>query len=602
MAFKDLFDGDARSKADLRQEIALRDEEIAKLGQTLSQVRASAAAEKSRAVEVALRSKTDQAQTEDHSLRAEIRSLQIRLTTKEETVVSLRKQIKQNEHRLSDRESQNAALRKQLVELEALISAQEARIASINQPISKEAAKPELIGAEQNSETSNPLTSEKHGSKPPTGTITLGQNDVSRQNAIGIEKSYQKTIATLEQQIIDYSQQTAEYESKIKQLEELYAKERTLRREKECATDNIRFNYEKLKQTVSNNEFFKNKYDQLRTNSIARSEHKQICDQLRKDFRAEGKKHEKAQNKLATLEAALKTTKDEVTRLRSVLKSYEKSRNTEVSTSKFESPFLHPRVLSWLLKDVDISDTPDIPNGWLGYSGEKPWSEVQFYESIKGCGFEFWNLPDSDLVHLILGHKNWSETKLLEQIDVLDGGHLRIYSQEMFIAKLITGRDPFDAGDDELLYAFAENHAALTYLIGLSKPWPEICFSHDDDEEVEYHSDEDFQVSASPMSLMGYHVGASSPLTTSERRKVLTKIFEQMHLEFSEDSNPPYVKKWGRGASAQRLYRMAVHIKWLVETQGKDYRKTQARDEWISDLDWLRKTYYARVMHIFAWP
>jgi hypothetical protein len=170
---------------------------------------------------------------------------------------------------------------------------------------------------------------------------------------------------------------------------------------------------------------------------------------------------------------------------------------------------------------------------------------------------------------------------------------------------LLTGRDPFDAGDDELLYAFAEGHAALTYLIGLSKPWPKICIDHDDDDEdegVEYPDDEDLKVTASPMALMGYHVGVSSTLTINERRKVLTKIFERTHLEFSEDSNPAYVKKWGRGSSAQRLYRMAVHIKWLIETQGKDYRKTQAHDEWVSDLDWLRRTYHARMMHIFSWP
>jgi hypothetical protein len=215
--------------------------------------------------------------------------------------------------------------------------------------------------------------------------------------------------------------------------------------------------------------------------------------------------------------------------------------------------------------------------------------------------YKFYELPDRDLEHIIVGRRGWSKSELLAQIEERDGGPLRIYSQEMFCGMLATGRDPFDEDDSTLLEAFAEDHPALQFLMSLPEPWPEVR-SEDSGEVVEI-GNADFGVSESPLHLLGYRVGSTSPLTASQRRNVLTECFESPQLAFSSDSDKEYKAKWGRPRSAQRLYRMAVHIKSLADGRvGKDPRKPQSRADWKSDLNWLREKYYSIYKTRFAWP
>jgi hypothetical protein len=48
---------------------------------------------------------------------------------------------------------------------------------------------------------------------------------------------------------------------------------------------------------------------------------------------------------------------------------------------------------------------------------------------------------------------------------------------------------------------------------------------------------------------------------------------------------------------------MANHIKYIVEgPNGIDYRKSVAREDWIKDLAWLKRTYFCKVVHTFVWP
>jgi hypothetical protein len=106
-----------------------------------------------------------------------------------------------------------------------------------------------------------------------------------------------------------------------------------------------------------------------------------------------------------------------------------------------------------------------------------------------------------------------------------------------------------------------------------------------------------------PMSLMGYRVGITSPHSEEERRAILDELFGSRNLPFDDDASPIYRSTWGPPKSAQRLYRMAIHIKFLVDSPvGNDHRNLVAREDWLNDLTWLKKTYFDCIAHAFKWP
>ena len=263
----------------------------------------------------------------------------------------------------------------------------------------------------------------------------------------------------------------------------------------------------------------------------------------------------------------------------------------EALSEEFEetkSAFLHPTVLSWLIKDGDYENA-NINNGWVGLSGSGPWEQASYKSSLKELGYTFYPLSDDDHQCIIVGRVGWSATELRNLIDAHQGQSLRIYSQEMFLTKLATGRDPFDEGDIELLEAFAEDHPALQFLMALPDPWPDISDSLADDvvvvEPGSYGG-----VSQSPLNILDYHAGRTANQSASMRRSIIVQCFESRHLPFSDDSSDEYKEQWGRSRSAQRLYRIALHLKILADGQGKVPSKHQARLDWISDSCVFRRT------------
>ena len=236
----------------------------------------------------------------------------------------------------------------------------------------------------------------------------------------------------------------------------------------------------------------------------------------------------------------------------------------------------------------------------LGWTGEGPYENPVFDRLISDFGVDQYGLPHESISHVVVGREGWSEEDLIEQIEIRQGEPLRIYSQEMVVAAAITGRDPFDSNDEELLLAFAKGHPALEFLLRLPEPWPTVC--NVESRSVDFVGADDYGVTETPLHRLGYHVGATSRITESQRRELLTECFTTNSLKFTDSSSEDYRHKWGRGGSAQRLYRMAVHIKWLAEGQGTDPRKPQARLDWVNDLEWLRKTFYEPRKGRFSWP
>ena len=332
----------------------------------------------------------------------------------------------------------------------------------------------------------------------------------------------------------------------------------------------------------------------LKRSSISLEDHHKECQKLKNIANSQKDLAESYKKQFEKTCLALRDANTLVERQRQALVSHQRQPKSAVPGA---TSFSNPTVLRWLV-DSGVPQAASVPFGWLGRVGEGPWADSLLAGTLEEIGYKFWVVPDSDLRHLIVGRKGWSKEELLSQIDAIDSEPLRIYSQEMFVAKLMTGHDPFDSEDRELLLAFAEGHPALEYLLELDVPWPEVC---DGEGDITPLTPEDW-VERSPLHLLGYHVGTTSQLTERQRRELLKKCFEAKKLEFTDESSEEYQRRWGRGGSAQRLYRMAVHIKWLADGQGKDFRKPKARLDWINDLEWLRKNFYHSMKRRFEWP
>ncbi len=262
--------------------------------------------------------------------------------------------------------------------------------------------------------------------------------------------------------------------------------------------------------------------------------------------------------------------------------------------------FTDSRVLSWIFSEA----TPGacgVENGYLSFMGDGPWEGRVLGGLMVAQSFSLWEVPDADVLHLVVGTAGWSPTSLGEQIAATEGEILRIYSQEMWFAFLATGRDPFATGDVELLLAFAKGHPALEYLMAADCKWPEISIRAPG--TVTHPPPGELGVLESPMHMLDYRVGVSSPHDEQTRRAILSRCFGATNLPFGDDCSPSYRAGWGTAKSAQRLYRMALHIKVLVEgPNGKDARRPQASVDWVSDLNWLKQTYFKRTLHRFKWP
>jgi len=254
-------------------------------------------------------------------------------------------------------------------------------------------------------------------------------------------------------------------------------------------------------------------------------------------------------------------------------------------------------LLNWLLQDA-TRQAIGLKGKALGWSGSGPFADEVLDPALTELGFNLVNLAHETISHVVVGRTGWSQGDLLEQIDARQGKTLRVYSQEMLVAALLTGIDPLDSQDDELLYAFKAGHPAREFLAGEAFRWPAVTVP--DTSTVASLSAGDLGVPESPLHLLGYKVGATSPLEARDRRDLLRLAFED-ELPFVESKS--YMSRWGTRRSHQRLWRIATHIAHLINGPvGRDFRKPQARRDWISDLHWLKTVFYKPRRFRFTWP
>lgn len=229
----------------------------------------------------------------------------------------------------------------------------------------------------------------------------------------------------------------------------------------------------------------------------------------------------------------------------------------------------------------------DLPKD-VAVHGEGPWPDAEFVELLSDLGFNVWEAgPHDDVALLIVGRSNWDANILEQQIGAREKKSLKIFTQELLVATLTCGCDPFDEMDTEtgreILELFGKDHPVIEYLRGLEFPWPEFNSLEESVSSGEWGS-----VQESPLLKMGYHVGITHGLPLDQRRTILERAFSGQ-LPFVESND--YMDEWGDPCTRRRLRRMAWHLALLVQTNSRPPSKAHAVTDWKRDLKWLREKY-----------
>lgn len=232
---------------------------------------------------------------------------------------------------------------------------------------------------------------------------------------------------------------------------------------------------------------------------------------------------------------------------------------------------------------------------FLATSGNGPWAEKEFDDFLMDYGFDLYQMPDADIDGLVLGVDGWDEDFLSEQIYDRDTNNLKVYTQELFVLGMIVGMDPYEFLEQEAIDEVGNTHPAIQFILNrdFHWPWPTEVTLKNLDEEV--FPDFDW-ASESVLKMMGYSARAAGPDDAS-RREILRRAFVQ-DLPFDAVTTEQR-SKWGAKLSATRLFAISNFIGWLISFQGND--KPAARSKWISDLDWLKRSFYQKTMK-FSWP
>jgi len=225
--------------------------------------------------------------------------------------------------------------------------------------------------------------------------------------------------------------------------------------------------------------------------------------------------------------------------------------------------------------------------------GSGPFPENDFDDYLKSLGITPYV---NGCPWIIVGREGWTEEQLNELIDNADLDEVRVFSQELFMAGILTTHDPF-ALPLEILMKFAEGHPALEYLIEAGFEWPVIMDEEDFGEPVYLRGSYE-RVEESPLYRMGYQVGVTNGLSKPRRKSLLKSAYEGAIPDVEDDD---YMEEWGRPRQSKRLWRIAHHIAWLIRSRKSIPSMHYAVRDWQDDLDWLQEEFYTNRMR-FTWP
>ncbi len=253
-------------------------------------------------------------------------------------------------------------------------------------------------------------------------------------------------------------------------------------------------------------------------------------------------------------------------------------------------------LVKYLCRDFVLNDSR-LPID-VAILGEGPWSTHEMVQLLEDLGFKVWEAgPHNDIELLIVGRKNWNENILEQQICAREGEALKIFTQELLVAALTCGRDPFDeidnATNQNILELFGNGHPAIEYLRGMEFPWPEFNLSEEGAGGGEWDS-----VEETPLLKLGYHAGRTRSLSLTTRHGLLAEAFSG-ELPFAESDE--YMDEWGAPGTRKRLRRIAWHLAFLIRNRRGNPSQKYAVEDWEMDLEWLRGKYYKSIMR-FSWP
>jgi hypothetical protein len=236
--------------------------------------------------------------------------------------------------------------------------------------------------------------------------------------------------------------------------------------------------------------------------------------------------------------------------------------------------------------------------------GDGPYRLAEFGQFLKEKGAVVpWldrsitcDLTSVRFLFVVLGRQNWIPDDIDGVIDLCCkvSRPLRMLSQEMAIAWLITGHDPFLSSKD-VLDGFLDGHPALEYV---SRGWPGWV-------STEYTPGIRTAKKNLPpwhqtgmLGHYGYHVGDNG-LPRSKRRDILKQVFLDVLPQLN---NSEYVTSWGTPTSEQRLRKMAESIAAFCRNEKrKRHPSHEAISDWEEDLNWLKNELYGGSFR-FQWP
>jgi hypothetical protein len=202
------------------------------------------------------------------------------------------------------------------------------------------------------------------------------------------------------------------------------------------------------------------------------------------------------------------------------------------------NPFRNRQLRDWLCHNVDPAA---IGLKAVSTSGSGPFEEAEFDDFLRRSGITPRTIASGTKV-LVIGRREWSESALRTLIKARSGMKLRVYSQEMFIAFLLTGNDPLDSPSD-VVERWGKGHPALTFLsevVGFD--WPTTVVHGGGGSELQAD-----WLERGFLKYLGYVVGRSGG-SEDERHEVLRKAYTTQRLP--SFFPPDYRSEWGRPRSS----------------------------------------------------
>ncbi len=251
-------------------------------------------------------------------------------------------------------------------------------------------------------------------------------------------------------------------------------------------------------------------------------------------------------------------------------------------------PYQNETIRNWFFSNK--MPTHSLPK-WIGTVGSNPFEETEFDNFLKEFGFEI-SAPSRELSVLIIGRSEWDEKALHEVIESRRGRELRVYSQEMLLSYLGSGKDPLNY--PEVSTGFSEGHPALEHIIDWGFDWPntKIVPPLQSTGTVSAKGWNDKSI----LKYMGYNTGVKGRNPDMRRAAIRGAFLEQLPTESASYG----VRDWGTAGSGVRLQKIAERLSINVTNQSA-LGHHEAAQQNLDDLRWIKTEYYDG-RYTFRWP